>query len=161
MSARERLTVVGGAAVVGFAVFYLYLWEPMIKESATLRERLPAQRQEAEWMRKNAPEAKRLRTAVESARKNAVDAEAFVKKTLEGSEAMDVTVEKMENDGVNLSIGSIEPKILFAVITKLRREGLMTAETLRMEALPDGKNVSAKGMFTPAVKEEKQAKLPV
>jgi type II secretory pathway component PulM len=147
LNKRERLTVIAGTALLGAVVFYLYAWEPMRKQSASLREEIPGARQKAEWMRLKKPEAESLKSAVDRALKAGEDVEAFTKKAFEGSEAANLTVQKIDKGKVSVVAGSIEPKKLFAIIGKLRKEGLITASVIKIEALPDDKNVLIEGVF--------------
>lgn len=148
LNSRERLTIITGAALLGAVVFYLYAWEPMRKESASLREEIPVVRKTAEWMRLKKPEAERLKSAVNTALKAGEDVETFTKKAFEGSGAVNLTVQKMDKEKVSVVAGSIEPKKLFAIIGKLRKEGLITVATIKIEALPDDKSVLIEGVFT-------------
>lgn len=148
LKARERFVILGGTALVLAVAFYIYAWEPMIKETAALREELPTARQTAEWMRIKKPEAERLKSAVVSGAKAGSDAEAFIKKAFENSGAQNVTIKKMDKEKVSVVAGSIKPKALFSIIEKLRREGLITPSSLKVEALPDDENVQADGVFT-------------
>lgn len=147
LNPRERLTIVSGVTILGVVVFYLYAWEPMRKESSVLRENLPAVRQTAEWMRVKKPEAEKLKSQVDAAVKTVKDVEAFTKQVFETSGAVGLTVKKLENDKVSVVAASIEPKKLFEIIGKLRKEGLITVATIKIEGLPDGKNVLAEGVF--------------
>lgn len=147
LNPRERLTIISGAALLGAVVFYLYAWEPMRKESAILREDLPGARRTAEWMRLKKPDAERLRVAVDTAFKAGEDVEAFTKKAFEGSGAANLAVKTLEKDKVIVMAGSIEPRKLFAIIGKLRKEGLITVSAMKIETLPDGKNILAEGIF--------------
>jgi general secretion pathway protein M len=147
LNPRERLAIISGAALLGAVVFYLYAWEPMRKESATLRVDLPGVRKTAEWMRLKKPEAERLKSAVDTALKAGEDVEAFTKKAFEGSGAENLAVKTLEKDKLSVMAGAIEPKKLFTIIGKLRKEGLITASAIKIEALPDGKNVMAQGVF--------------
>lgn len=147
LNARERLTIISGVTLLGAVVFYLYAWEPMRKESASLRENLPAVRQSAEWMRVKKPEAEKLKSALETASKAGKEVEAFIIKAFEGSGAMSLTIKTLEKDKVSVALGSIEPKKLFAIIGKLRKEGLITVSAMRIEGLADGQSVLAEGVF--------------
>lgn len=147
LNPRERLVIVSGVTVLGAVVFYLYAWEPMRKESAILGENLPAVRQAAEWMRVKKPEAEKLRSQVDTAIKDVKDVEAFIKQAFETSGAVSLAVTKLENGKVSVVAGSIEPKKLFEIIGKLRKEGLITASAMKIEGLPDGVNVQADGVF--------------
>ena len=148
LSRRERLTVVCGGALLFAVAFYLLAWEPMRKQSATLREELPGARRTAEWMRLKKPEVERLKSAVAAGVKAGEDAEALAKKAFEGSGAENLAVKTLEKGKVSVTAGSIEPKKLFAIIGKLRKECLITASAIKIEALPDGKNaLVADGIF--------------
>jgi type II secretory pathway component PulM len=147
LNPRERLTIISGAALLGAVVFYLYAWEPMRKESATIREELSGTRRTSEWMRLKKSEAERLVLAVNTALKAGEDVEAFTKKAFEGSGAENLAVKTLAKDKVSVMAGAIEPKKLFTIIGKLRKEGLITASAMKIEALPDGKNVMAEGVF--------------
>ena len=147
LNARERLTIISGVTLLGAVAFYLYAWEPMRKVTASLRENLPAVRQSSEWMRVKKQEAEKLKSAVETASKAGKEVEAFTIKAFEGSGAMDLTIKTLEKDKVSVTAGAIEPKNLFTIIAKLRKEGLITVSAIKIEALPDGKNVMAEGVF--------------
>ncbi|MBF0634620.1 MAG: type II secretion system protein M [Nitrospinae bacterium] len=147
LNPRERLIIVSGVTVLSVVVFYLFAWEPMRKESALLRENLPVLRQTAEWMKQKKPEAEKLRSQVDTALKNVKDAETFIKQKFETSGAVNLAVKKIENDKVSVVAGSIEPKKLFEIIGKLRKDGLIAASAMKIEGLPDGVNVMADGVF--------------
>jgi type II secretory pathway component PulM len=147
LNARERLTIISGVTLLGAVAFYLYAWEPMRKVTASLRENLPAVRKKSEWMRVKKQEAEKLKSAVETASKAGKEVEAFTIKAFEGSGAMDLTIKTLEKDKVSVVVGSIEPKKLFAIIGKLRKEGLITVSAMRIEGLADGQSVLAEGVF--------------
>jgi general secretion pathway protein M len=58
---RERLALVLAAAVVGLALAYVLIYEPLAKSRAALEKRLPATRAEARLMQAQVIEIERLR----------------------------------------------------------------------------------------------------
>jgi type II secretory pathway component PulM len=150
LNQRERMTIISGAALLGVVLFYLYAWEPMRKQTATLRDDLPGARRTAEWMRLKKPEVERLKSAVDKAVKTGADVAAFTQQAFDGSGVEGLAVQALDIDKVSVTAGAIEPKKLFTIIGKLRKEGMITVSAIRIEALPDGKIALAEGVFVRA-----------
>lgn len=60
LRSRERAMVIAAGAVVALALFYLLVWEPVVKHNAELIRSVQDQRALAAWMRQSALQAKQL-----------------------------------------------------------------------------------------------------
>lgn len=58
---RERVVLAGGAALLALALAYAYLWLPMERELAQLRQALPQLRVQARQLKQDAQEVGRLK----------------------------------------------------------------------------------------------------
>lgn len=69
---RERLVLAGGSALLVLALLYAYVWLPMQREVAQLRQALPQLREQARQVEQDAEEVARLKKlpAVSQAKDN-------------------------------------------------------------------------------------------
>lgn len=58
---RERLILAGGSALLGLALLYAYVWLPMQRDVAQLRQALPSLREQARQVQQDAEEVGRLK----------------------------------------------------------------------------------------------------
>lgn len=63
---RERKVMIGGAAVLAFAIFYFLLWEPLITKMSRLETGIQEQQELIAWMENAAQEVEQLQSKVKT-----------------------------------------------------------------------------------------------
>ncbi len=63
LRSRERAMLIAATVVVVFALFYLMVWEPVVKRNAELTRSVQDQRALAVWMRQSAVQVKKLQAS--------------------------------------------------------------------------------------------------
>lgn len=98
LEARERLLVIGGAAVLLLLMFYSLVWSPMFERNAALKLGIAEQQETLNWMRVSAGKVKALKRAAGGAATG-----------LGGRSLLSVVDESARGSGLGGSIKRIEP----------------------------------------------------
>jgi general secretion pathway protein M len=155
LAPRERLMVIAAAAVIGLALAYLSVWEPLASGIRHSEQGVQEQRALMQWMQQAAAEAKQLRgsagatagdtghsllAVVDQTAKQSQLGSAVKRIQPDGQDLVRVSLEQASFDDVVLWLGNLHRanrvKVVDASIDRQSQAGLVNARITLKKASP-------------------------
>jgi general secretion pathway protein M len=144
---RERHTVVGGAIVLVFCVFYLAIWDPIFSRLETEQQTNRVQRELLTFMRDTANEISLLKASggntASRYRNQSISSLVEISATKSGVKQF---IKKQESDrkGVKVQLEQADFNRIIAWLNDMQRKYAIQAKKIQMEAQPEAGTVNAK-----------------
>jgi general secretion pathway protein M len=145
LSARERMLVGGGGAVLGVLLFYGAIWAPIQANLTTLRKQVPQEHQQVQWMRAQVERVKKLQASAPAATQSG-GLLSFVERSAQSLD-LQKYVKRVEPEGqsaVRLVIDGIPFNDLINWLATLQKQGGMRVDNASIEPLPTAGTVNAR-----------------
>lgn len=146
LSQREQRIVMAGAVLVFILAVYLFAWEPMLKERASLRASVEKLREDRDWMLEAADKAKRLRGSGAVARQPVTSLLGVINATarpvLKGAELK--RVEEDRDAGVRVWIEAVAFDDMIIWLGDLKRRYGIDVSSISVERMGKPGRVNAR-----------------
>lgn len=134
LAARERAVLAFGGAVSAVLLLYGLAWAPLQRDLARLREAVPQEYQQLQWMRAQASRIKQLRAAASTT----VPGDGLLSFVEQSAQTYNIrtNVRRMEPQGanaVNLAIDGVAFNSLIEWLANLQKQGGVRIETASLE----------------------------
>ncbi|HEY8553651.1 MAG TPA: type II secretion system protein M [Burkholderiales bacterium] len=135
LAPRERTALALGGAVAAILLFYGLVWEPFQRDLARLRETVPQEYQQLQWMRAQLERVQQLRASAG----RTVPGGGLLSFVEQSAQAYNIraNVRRMEPqgaNGVNLAIDGVPFNNLLEWLANLQKQGGVRIENASLEA---------------------------
>ncbi len=132
LSSRERALLLLVSGVVLIAVFYLILWEPLVKHVVALRQTVAEERTAAAWMEQVALEVRALRGVATTEKRSGESLLSLVDRSARAA-GMGSHINRVEPEGrdkVRVWLNEVAFDVLIPWLAELRKSQAISPESL-------------------------------
>lgn len=142
---RERLLVGGAGAFLLVVLVYTLAWSPLQKNLQQLRAAVPKEHEQLVWMRAQAAQTQRLRSASPAAKASG-GLLSFIEQSAQAY-GVKAGLKRVEPDGANgarVALDAVPFNSLVGWLANLQKQGAVRVENATVEPLPSSGLVNAR-----------------